>query len=59
MAWIGIPVPGLRAASTRDESVRLGEVADGGVIPPGVVEHQPDLGCVLLAGVGVVRGHGT
>lgn len=29
----------------------------GWIKPPGIVEHQPDLGCFLLTGVGVVRGH--
>ena len=45
-----------RISRAGDEGVRLGEASQGGVVPAGVVVHQPEgIGHAALAGVGVVR----
>jgi hypothetical protein len=49
---IRIPVPRLRAlALLGDQAVGLGEAAQGGVVPAGVVKVQAEVG-----GVGVLPG---
>ncbi len=52
---ICISIPVLRLKLIRDDTVRLGESSQGGVVPAGVVEHQAEIcGIAVLSRVGVV-----
>ena len=38
---VGVPIPRLDPLTLRNDCIRLGEASQSGIVPAGVVEHQP------------------